>query len=63
MKFKCLRGIESMNFHKLQIKVYIEIIAFVFIGKDEIQKYVQCEVSMTVYMGRVSNQSTKLVAI
>ena len=32
------------------------MIPFVYVGKEEIHKYIQYEVSMTVYVGRVSNQ-------
>ena len=38
------------------MKVYIGIIAFLYIGRDEIHMYMQYEVSMTVCVGRVSNQ-------
>ena len=48
-----------MNSKKMLINFrygYIDIIPFVYIGKEEIYKYMQYEVSMTVYMGRVANQ-------
>ena len=51
-----------MNFKKMLIKFrrkgYIGIITFVYIGKEEIHKhkYMQYEVSMTAYVGRIANQ-------
>ena len=42
-----------INFRK---KGYSSIIPFVFEGKEEIHKYMQYEVSMTVSMGRATNQ-------
>ena len=48
------------NFKKLLInfrkKGYSGIIPFVYEDKEEIHKYVQYEVSVTVYMGRTTNQ-------
>ena len=32
------------------------IIPFVYVGKDEIHKYMQYEVSMSVFWGRIANQ-------
>ena len=64
MKFKCLRSKECMNFKKLLInfrkKGYSGIIPSVGIGKEEIHKYMQYEVSMTVFMGRIANQTKVL---
>ena len=37
-------------------KGYSGIISFVYVGKEEILKYMQYEVSMTVHMGRITNQ-------
>ena len=49
-----------MNFKKMFInfrkKGYSGIIPFVYVGKGEIQKKMQYEVSNTVYMGRIANQ-------
>ena len=45
------------------MKVYIGIIAFVYVGRDEIHKYMQYEVSMTVFVGIKSKKSTKMTAI
>ena len=42
-----------INFIK---KGYSGIIPFVYEGKEEIHKYVQHKVSMTVCMGRIANQ-------
>ena len=36
---------------------YSGIIPFVHIGKKEMHKYVQFEVSITVYVGRIANQT------
>ena len=41
-----------INFRK---KGYSGIILFVYLGKEEIHMYMQCEVSETVYMGRIAN--------
>ena len=35
---------------------YSGIIPFVYVGKDEMRQYMQYEVSMTVYVGRITNQ-------
>ena len=35
---------------------YSGIIPFMYVGEEEIHKYMQYKVSMTVYMGRISNQ-------
>ena len=35
---------------------YSGIIPFVYIGKEEMHKYMQYKVSMIVYMGRLANQ-------
>ena len=37
-------------------KGYSGIIPFMYKGKEEIHKYIQYEVSMTVCMGRIANQ-------
>ena len=37
-------------------KGYTSIISFVYIGKEEIHEYVQYEISITIYMGRIENQ-------
>ena len=42
-----------MNFRK---KSYSGIIAFVYEGKEEIHRYVQYEISITVCMCRIANQ-------
>ena len=44
------------NGHKFQKIGYSGIISFVYEGKDEIYKYIQYEVSMTVCVGRIANQ-------
>ena len=41
---------------KFQQKGYSGIIPFVCVGKEEIHKYMQYEVSMTVCMGMTTNQ-------
>ena len=50
-----------MDFKKMLInfrkKGYSSIIPFVYEGEEEMHKYMQCEVSMTVCMGRATNQS------
>ena len=49
-----------MDFKKMLInfrkKGYSSILSFVYDGKEEIHKYMQYEVSMTVSMGRIVNQ-------
>ena len=49
-----------MNFNKILInfrkKGYCGIIPFVYEGKEEIHKYMQYEVSMTVCVGWITNQ-------
>ena len=35
------------------------MIPFTYVGKEEIHKYMQYEVSITVYMGRIANLSKK----
>ena len=49
-----------MDFKKMLInfrkKGYSSIIPFVYEDKEEIYKYMQYEVSMTVCMGRATNQ-------
>ena len=52
----------QINFSK---KGYSGIMPFVYVGKEEIHKYVQYGVSLTVHMGRIANQkkSTKMAAI
>ena len=37
-------------------KGYIGIIPFVCLGKEQIHKYMQYEVSVSVHVGRVANQ-------
>ena len=44
------------NAHKLQKISYSAIIPFVYVGKEEILKYMSYEVSMTVFLGRIANQ-------
>ena len=59
MKFKWLREVKSiwiLSVNKFHKKGYSGIIPFVYEGKEEIRKYVQYEVSMTVCMGRIANQ-------
>ena len=58
-----------MDFEKILInftkKVYSGIISFVYMSKEEVHKYMQYEVSMTDYMGRIGNKRkiTKTAAI
>ena len=42
--------------HKFQKIRFSCIISFDYVGKEEIHKYAQYEVSMLVYMGRIANQ-------
>ena len=61
MKFKWLTEVKDyMDFMKRFIyftkKGYSGIIPFLYEGKEEIHKYMQHEVSMTVCMGRIANQ-------
>ena len=42
-----------MNLKKIS---YSGIISFVYVGKEEIPKYMQYQVSMTAYVGRITNQ-------
>ena len=42
-----------INFRKY---VILALLLFVYVGKEEIKKYMKYEVSMTAYMGRVTNQ-------
>ena len=60
MKFKWLREVKNKwilkNAHKFQKKSYSDIIPFVYEGKRKIHKDMQYEVSMTVCMGRTTNQ-------
>ena len=44
------------NAHKFQKICYSGIIPFGSIGKEEIHKYMQYEVSMTAYVGKIANQ-------
>ena len=45
-------------------KGYSGIIPFVYEGKEEMRKYMQYEVSMTVSGGRIANQiNTKITVI
>ena len=60
MKFKYLREVEYMNFQKIG---YTDITPFVYVSKEEINKYMQYEISMTVCMGRITNRSPKMTAI
>ena len=41
---------------RLQSQGYSDIIPFVYEGKEEIHKYMQYKVSMTVCMGSTTNQ-------
>ena len=43
------------NAHQFQKKLS-SIIPFMYEGKEEIHKYMQYEISMTVCMGRIANQ-------
>ena len=60
MKFKCLRQVKSVYFlenaHKFQKLGYSCIIVFVCKSNEEMHKYMQYEISMTAYMGRMANQ-------
>ena len=60
MKFKWLREVKSKwilrKCSQIPEKGYSGIIPFVYEGKEEIHKYVQYKVSMTVCMGRTTNQ-------
>ena len=42
--------------HEFQKIGHSGIISFVYAGKEEIHKYMQYEVSVTVCMGRIANQ-------
>ena len=42
--------------HKFKKKGHSGIIPFVHGGKEDICKYMQYEVTMTVHMGRIANQ-------
>ena len=44
------------NAHKLQKKGYSGIILFVYEGKEEIHKYMQHEVSLTICVRSTANQ-------
>ena len=46
----------SENAHKFQKIAYSDIIPFVDVGKEVIDKYMQYEVSMIVCIGRIVNQ-------
>ena len=50
----------KVSAHKFQKISYSGIIPFVCESKEEIHSYMQYEVSMTVYMGRVANQTKVL---
>ena len=51
------RNKELMDFaHKFQKKGYSSIIPFVYEDKEEIHRYMQYEVSMTVCMDSIANQ-------
>ena len=58
MEFKWLRERNGFydNAHKIKKIGYSCIIPFVYEGKEELHKYMQYEVSMTVFMGRIANQ-------
>ena len=47
------RSKQYMKFQKIS---YSGIISFVYVGKEEILKYMQYEVSVTAYVGRIANQ-------
>ena len=49
--------------HKFQKIGYSGILPFVYVGKEEINKSMQYKVSVTVHMGRITNQSIKMAAI
>ena len=50
-----MRSKEYTYAYKFQ-KIGYSSINFVCVDKEEILKYMQYEVSMTVYMGRIANQ-------
>ena len=55
-----------MNFKKMLInfrKKVSGIIPFVYVGKEEIHKYMQYEITMTVCVGRIANQRKLQVRI
>ena len=60
MKFKWLIEVKSKQILRkwscISEKGDSGIIPFLYEGKEEIHKYMQLEVSMTVYMGRIANQ-------
>ena len=60
MKIKWLREVRSTwilrKWSSISEKGYSGIIPFVYEGKDLIHKYMQYEVSITVYMGRIAIQ-------
>ena len=43
--------------HKFQKIGHSGIISFVYLGKEKMHNYIQYKVSMTVYMGRIANQT------
>ena len=47
-----------MNFKKMLInnRKKVTVALFLFVGKEEMHKYMQYEVSMTVYVGRIAIQ-------
>ena len=45
-----------MLMNKLQEIGHSGIVPFAYVGKEDIHKYMQYEVSMTVYVGRAANQ-------
>ena len=54
----------SVCAHEFQKIAYSDIIPFVYIGKEEIHKYMQYEVSMNIYgQDSKSKKSTKMAAI
>ena len=68
MEFQCLRVVKHKGVKKLKISQnigYSTIILFMYVGKEEICKYMQYEVSMTVCYGRdsKSKKSTKMATI
>ena len=60
MKFKLLREIKSIwslrKYLQISEKAYSGIIPFLYESKEEIHKYMQYEVFMTVCKGRIENQ-------
>ena len=44
------------NAHKFEKIGYSGIIPLLYVGEEEMLKYMRQEVSMTAYMGRIANQ-------